>query len=208
MRGASLLHPIHWLVAGFFLGNQNAVIAASDQPTVSSAEGLHPAPSELAHGVGDERLSIVKLPFDDRLYTLGYESFLAAGNVRDAIAVARAAVRQVPDHPIWRMRLAQLAEWTADPGLALEQRHAYAKLTADVNAWEKVRTLAPALFDYDRWLEALLRLLKRQPPTSPAMASLLTDTVQACEALGTPELAIDILRPFKNSPHQKPCSTC
>lgn len=203
MSSVSLFGAIRWLVAVVFLANYRAVIAASGQSTEPAANGLPKVQSGELRGVIDDRAPIVKLPFDNRLYTLGYESFLAAGNLRDALAVARAAVRQVPGHAAWRRRLAQLAEWTGDPMLALEQWHAYAKLSGDDNAWEKVRTLAPALFDYDRWLEALLRQLKRQPSSSPATAALLVDIVQACEALGKPQLAIDILRPLVSGPHQK-----
>lgn len=50
------------------------------------------------------------LPFDDKIYTLGYQVFLENSNLEDAWLVAKSAVQQAPNDLAWRERLAQVAE--------------------------------------------------------------------------------------------------
>lgn len=74
------------------------------------------------------------LPFDDRVYTLGYDVFLENRKLEDAWKVASAAVRQAPDNLDWRRRLAQVAEWTSRPQIALDNWHAIARQTSEDEA--------------------------------------------------------------------------
>ncbi|MDZ7653762.1 MAG: hypothetical protein U5L03_15055 [Burkholderiaceae bacterium] len=97
------------------------------------------APASEAH----ERTA--RLPFDDNLYALSYEVFIANGNLSDAIVVARSAVRQVPGHLGWRRKLAQAADWAGQPQLALEQWHAIARAGGGSAAWAEVRRRASAV---------------------------------------------------------------
>lgn len=155
----------------------------------------------------DERLPEPKLPFDDRIYTLSYEVFLANRNLKDALAVARSAVRQAPKNAKWRLRLARVADWSGKAALALEQWHAYARLTDDAAAWREVLARAPQVFDYARWAEALQRELVRQPADPSAGSAQTLDTLRklvlAHELLGEPERAIELLRRYERGPHRR-----
>ncbi|MCK7581884.1 MAG: hypothetical protein MZV65_43850 [Chromatiales bacterium] len=44
-----------------------------------------------------------QLPFDDTIYSLGYDVFLANRKLEDAYQVAAAAVRQAPENAAWRL---------------------------------------------------------------------------------------------------------
>jgi polysaccharide biosynthesis protein PelB len=131
-----------------------------------------------------------RLPYDERLYTLAFEVFVANGNLRDAIAVAQAAVRQVPGNPSWRLRLAQVADWSGDAPLALEQWHAMALASNDPAAWAEVQRRAPQVFDTARWLQALEFALQRRPGDF----ALTRQLVAAYEQQGVPERAIALLQ--------------
>jgi hypothetical protein len=154
-----------------------------------------------------ERLPEPKLPFDDRVYSLAYEVFLANRNLKDALAVAQSAVRQAPKNATWRLRLARVADWSGKPVLALEQWHAVARLTDDAAAWREVLARAPQAFDYARWAEALQRELRRQlddPSTAPGQAlETLRKLVLAYELLGEPERAVALLRRHADGPHRR-----
>jgi hypothetical protein len=133
-----------------------------------------------------------RLPYDERLYTLAFEVFVANGNLRDALAVAQAAVRQVPRDRRWRLRLAQVADWSGDSALALEQWHAMAQATNDPAAWAEVQRRAPQVFDTARWLQALEFAQQRKP----ADFALVRQLVAAYEQQGVPERAIVLLQPL------------
>lgn len=131
-----------------------------------------------------------RLPFDERLYLLAYEVFLANSNLRDAEAVAQAAVRQRPRDRAWRLRLAQVADWSGQPQLALEQWHALAQQTQRAADWAEVERRAPAVFDTGRWLDALRFALTRRPNDGTRLRQL----VSAYELHGTPERAVELLQ--------------
>jgi len=166
-------------------------LALLDEPRLVRAQADDAQPGE--------RLPEPKLPFDDRIYTLSYEVFLANRNLKDALAVARSAVRQAPGSAAWRLRLARVADWTGNAALALEQWHAYARLTDDEAAWREVRTRAPQVFDYARWAEALQRELRRRPDDLDTLRNL----VQALELLGEPDRAIALLERHRSGPHRR-----
>lgn len=92
-------------------------------------------------------------PYDARYYQLAWEIYLASRNLEDAFKVAEAAVRQVPDDLVWRERLAQVAEWSGKPEIALQQWLQLAR-HGSAEAWRAVLRLAPGLNDYPATLEA------------------------------------------------------
>ena len=173
LQQAGLPVPAAWQA----LAQQSAAQVARVQATLPAAADGH------------ERTA--RLPFDDVLYTLSYDVFVANANLRDALVVARAAVRQVPRNLAWRRRLAQVAEWSALPELVLEQWHAIARQTGDGAAWAEVRRRAQQLRATDLWVEALEAGLARQPGDAAAVR----DLALAYEAMGRPERAIALLRP-------------
>ena len=95
------------------------------------------------------------LPFDNQIYSLGYQVFLENRNLEDAWLVARSAVQQSPSDLQWRERLAQVAEWTQRSDVALENWLVIARATQKDAAWQAVLRLAPGLFDDAALIEGL-----------------------------------------------------
>lgn len=135
------------------------------------------------------------LPFDDHLYTLGYEAFVGNHNLEEAYRVAEFAVRQNPGNIAWRQRLAQVAEWSGRPEQALAQW--YWLLTSSGTSGEarqqasaSVLRLAPGLFD-DKALQAgLLYELRHSPHSRPLLEAL----IRSYEHQGEPEQGIAVLQ--------------
>jgi hypothetical protein len=130
-----------------------------------------------------------RLPFDDRIYTLGFEAFLDNRKLEDAWQVAAAAVRQAPDDLAWRERLARVSEWTGRPAVALTHWLHVAKVSGRDEAWQAVLRLAPGLFDDEALRPALEYRLQRQPGN----AALVDELVATYERLGDPASAIRFL---------------
>ena len=110
-----------------------------------AASGFDAAPRRVAlngQATGTAAPSGPQVPFDDRIYTLGYEAFLDNRNLEDAWKVAVSAVRQAPDSPVWRKRLAQVSEWTGRPHIALEHWEHLAHNTGSSEAWQAVLRLS------------------------------------------------------------------
>lgn len=131
-----------------------------------------------------------ELPFDDHIYTLGYDVFLANGKQEDAYRVAASAVRQVPDNMAWRERLAKIAEWSGRPKVALDNWLVLARRTGSEEAWGAVQRLAPGLFDDD----ALIFVLKHRLARHPGDVRLVKEIAAAYERLGKPREAFAFLR--------------
>ena len=128
-------------------------------------------------------------PFDDKVYTLGYDVFLENRKLEDAWAVAQAAVQQNPNNIVWRERLARVSEWTARPQIALQNWLAVARQTQKEEAWQAVLRLAPGQFDD----AALAHALRWQLRSSPGDLRLVKELVAAYERLGEPQPALDYL---------------
>jgi len=124
-----------------------------------------------------------QLPFDDKIYTLGYEAFLDNRKLEDAWQVAAAAVRQAPDHLVWRERLARVAEWSGRPQAGLDNWLYIARATNRDDAWQNVLRLAPGLFADEALRAALQYQLGRQPQD----ARLLRELAATYERLGDPQ---------------------
>ena len=157
-----------------------------------AASGFDAAPRRVALNEGDIRKTLQpgpQVPFDDRIYTLGYEAFLDNRNLEDAWKVAASAVRQTPDNAVWRKRLAQISEWTGRPQVALEHWQYLARATGSGEAWQAVLRLAPGLFDDNALRAALHHQLARQPDD----ARLLRELLAIYERLGNPQGAMRFL---------------
>lgn len=137
-----------------------------------------------------------KLPYDEKIYTLGYQVFLENRNLEDAWAVAQAAVQQRPGDMVWRERLAQVSEWTLRLGMALTHWLVLARTTQQESAWQSVLRLAPGQFDDDALVQALRHELARKPDDR----QLVRAFVDASERLGTPQPALDYLQQHAKSP--------
>ena len=130
-----------------------------------------------------------QLPFDDRIYTLGFEAFLDNRKLEDAWQVAASAVRQAPDHLVWRERLARVSEWSGRPAIALTHWLYLARANGSDEAWQAILRLSPGLFDDNALLIALEHQL-RQQPANPALA---VELVATFERLGDPRGAMRVL---------------
>ena len=135
------------------------------------------------------------LPFDDRIYTLGYEAFVGNHDLEDAYRVAESAVKQAPQNAVWRRRLAQVAEWLGRPAQALVQwRWLAEQQTGEAKEQEETAQallrLAPGLFD-DR---ALLIGLKFELTRNPRDTGLLLALIATYERIGEPEEGIALLQ--------------
>lgn len=172
MLRLSLLEVLHQLVLGDASGARVRHVA--DRPAAAGEPGL---------------------PFDDRVYTLGYEAFLGNRDLDDAYRVAESAVRQAPQNTAWRRRLAQVAEWTARPEQALVHWRWLAEhgtgggLERD-EAVQALLRLAPGLFD-DRALQIGLSYQVSRDPTDVRLLAALVDTY---ERLGEPEQGLAMLQ--------------
>lgn len=129
------------------------------------------------------------LPFDDRIYTLGFEAFLDNRKLEDAWKVASSAVRQAPDALTWRERLAKVSEWSGRPKLALDNWLYLARKTGRDDAWQAVLRLAPGLFDDDALLAALQYQLSRNSHDE----KLTRELSNTFERLGDPQGALRFL---------------
>ncbi len=129
------------------------------------------------------------IPFDDKIYSLGYQVFLENSNLEDAWLVARSAVQQSPGDLAWRDRLARVSEWTQRSSVALDNWLVIARRTQKDEAWQAVLRLAPGLFHDEALVEGLLYELRRQPGD----AKLVRELVEAYERIGTPQPAMDFL---------------
>ncbi|HTP62945.1 MAG TPA: tetratricopeptide repeat protein [Burkholderiales bacterium] len=128
----------------------------------------------------------IRRPYDERLYTLAYDVFLANGDVESAYRVARAAIDSVPEDAAWRERYARVAEWSRRPAEALAAWRWLAERGGAETAWQAILRLAPGLGDD----EALLPALRRQAEAQGAKASDVTALVAAWERVGRPEEAL------------------
>ncbi|WP_231940699.1 tetratricopeptide repeat protein [Acidovorax sp. RAC01] len=129
------------------------------------------------------------IPFDDKIYSLGYQVFLENSNLEDAWLVARSAVQQSPGDLAWRERLARVSEWTQRGSVALDNWLVIARRTQKDEAWQAVLRLAPGLFQDEALVEGLMYELRRQPGN----AKLVRELVEAYERIGTPQPAMDFL---------------
>ncbi len=137
----------------------------------------------------ETRHSGPQLPFDDKIYTLGFEAFIDNRKLEDAWKVAASAVRQAPENMIWRERLARVSEWTGRSKLGLDNWLVIARMTNRDEAWQAILRLAPGLFDDTALRAALHYQLARQPNDE----TLLRELVAAYERLGDPQGGLRVL---------------
>jgi predicted Zn-dependent protease len=112
---------------------------------------LSPPLSALAAGTEPPELNILadepNAPFDNDRYLLGYQVYLARGNLPAAYFVARKAIHNQTNNPDWLKRFAQVAEWVGQPSEALDAWLKYAQKTNNKAAWDAVGRLASGLLN-------------------------------------------------------------
>ncbi|MCB1938338.1 MAG: tetratricopeptide repeat protein [Rhodocyclaceae bacterium] len=155
---------------------------------VSLLEQLDPTAGAIRPVAASAHDTLAVLPFDAERYQLAYDTFLAAGALADAYALAASAVRQAPDDSAWRARLAQVAEWHGQPAEALAQWHHLAR-GGDDAAWAQVLRLAPGLFAHAALLDAQQHALAARPGDT----ALLAAVAATYERLGEPAAGLRFL---------------
>lgn len=157
-----------------------------------SAPAAAPATSAAAAAPAD-----AERPFNAEDYDLAYRVFLAAGKLDQAQRVAETAVRRLPNEPLWRERLAQVAEWNRQPTVALKSWLEYAQATNDERAWDAVMRLAPGLSDDRAYLAAL------RHRAGGGNLKTVDEVVAAYERLGEPEEAMAFLQGLSHGPNAR-----
>lgn len=100
--------------------------------------------------------------YNKKKYELAYQVFVENGKLNEAFRVAEAAVKQAPDEAIWHQRLAQIAEWTAQPMIALREWRWLLAHDENKNSLQKVLGLAKSLNDFDVALDAWKKRAARE----------------------------------------------
>lgn len=136
---------------------------------------------------GDQ--AIAKMAFDDEIYTLAYNVFLANRNVTDARLLAQSAVRQQPANAAWQRRLAEASEWDGEPVQATPHWLAYARLSGDEAGWDNALRLSTGTFEQ----EILLEALQHKMTNEPGNPKWVTELVAQFENIGQPERAAEFL---------------
>jgi hypothetical protein len=155
------------------------LLAASAAPALAASPELPPLSQ-----VGEPEVA-----FDEGRYQLGYEIYLAKGNLAAAYRVADRAVREQPQSVLWRKNLAQVALWLGRSDVALQNWLQIARQTNSAEAWEQVGKLGPALADD----EAVLLWQRREVELHPADRKRLNDLLAAYEHVGRPEEGLAFL---------------
>lgn len=122
-------------------------------------------------------------------YELLYQVYVENGKLGKAKDIAMKALASQQAASVWEPRLAQVAEWSGEPGLALQAWNRHALATDSASSWANVRRLSIALHDDARYLQAL-QFDIRNTPNNPA---LYDELVLAYERLGEPEQAMRFL---------------
>lgn len=138
---------------------------------------------------GSEGTVVVRRRFDDEVYGLAYDVFLANRKLADAYIVAASAVKQAPRNLNWRRRLARVCDWTGRPDEAFTHWLVLAQANNDAEAWNRIELLAPAL----NQLETMQAILERRLAQTPLDATLPARYVALLERRGQPEAAIAFL---------------
>ena len=123
-----------------------------------------------------------KVPFDHEQYLLGYQVYLARGNLPAAYFVARKAISNLPNDTDWLKRFAQVAEWVGLPSEALDAWLRCAQRSNDPAAWDSVGRLAPGLLNDNALLAYQQQLLHRHGDQEV----LINNIIQTYERLGRP----------------------
>ncbi len=119
-----------------------------------------------------------------------YQSFIESNDLANAEKVATQQVARDPQSADWQKRLAQVAEWHAEPALSLKAWLDYAQLSNDPDGWKNVLRIAPMLDDD----EAYVRALVHASDAAPDDLKLVDQVVATYERLGRPQDGLAFLQ--------------
>ena len=116
--------------------------------------------------IADSCMAVVgredSMPVTD--YELIYEVFVGNGDLYDALHVAEKALSEDTDNILWRRRLARVADWTQNPGLAYQNwKFLYVQNLRDEEVISAMERLAAYANDYS----IVIDLLRTNPDYQP-----------------------------------------
>ena len=121
-------------------------------------------------------------------FGLAYAAFLGNRDLPRAFDAARIAVEHEQDSHLWRERLAQIAEWTNQPEVAMAQWRWLALHQGKESAWQSWMRLAGGLFDYAAQIIGLQHMSRGKDDR------YARKIVKLYEDIGQPEGALAWLR--------------
>lgn len=137
----------------------------------------------------DKTTQTEMVPYDEEIYLLAYQIFLADQQVEQAFMLATAVVDQQPDNMSWRRRLAGIAAWAGHPGAGMTQWAYIAKQTGDIDDINQVINIANA-FHNDPLLIEFLNIKMQHYPDDQAIE---VEWIAAMEREGRAKEAITVL---------------
>jgi polysaccharide biosynthesis protein PelB len=117
---------------------------------------------------------------------IAYKAFLGNGELQHALMLAQRSVRRFPAQPLWRERVAQVAVWSNQPKIALEQWRWLSIQRGTDKDWKNWMKLATDLFDYEAQIIGLEREW-RQKKNDEQYARRI---ISLYDYLGEPESAL------------------
>lgn len=119
-------------------------------------------------------------------FELAYTALMGNQDLKLALKLAQIAVQESPNEVKWHERVAQVAEWSGHPQIAIEEWRWLALHQGDESYWKSWMRLADALFDYKAQIAGLEHEWKRDGRKEKYVRKI----VQLYEDLGQPEDAV------------------
>lgn len=138
-----------------------------------------------------------RVPYDAELYVLGYDVFMANGNLVEAFLLAEKAVAARPRDAAWRRRAAQSGEWSGNGASAFEHWYYLAKELKQKDAYDASMRLGRQLGEGGR-----LKVLMETFGISGDRQQL-QEYIVLSENAGKPEDAIQALEKFRRGGEQR-----
>lgn len=111
---------------------------------------------QLPEDESEKSSSVQLIKYDPAIYELAYTTYLQTNSIKNAYALATAAVKQQPDSKIWRERLAQVAIWNNNSYTALKQYMYLVNHFNDKAAFVIGKKLAQTLHDDQDFITFLM----------------------------------------------------
>ena len=151
---------------------------ASNRPKLASELA-----QKLVGLVGD---SHEEIKFVQSYFEIAYVALLGNQDLLYGLKLAQIAVKQSPNDFKWHERLAQVAEWSGHPQIAIVEWRWLAQHQGEEKYWQSWMRLADALFDYQAQITGLEHEWKRNGHNEKYVKKI----VQLYEYLGQPEDAV------------------
>ena len=135
-------------------------------------------------------VQIRKMPFNDELFKLAFQTLVYNSHIQDAYQLALIAVAKRPRDLGWREKLAQTATWAGDYNTGFAQWLYLAKVTNSTKTIQHLSYLAKQLGYNQLLIQSLHMYLAKYPKDVKANIEL----AYALNRVGKPEVALSILK--------------